>query len=77
MATTMLPPPDLLPAVLPTDRLGRRASPARTFGPGTGRSPMPATPSRSAAALLQTFGVVIAAGVVNTWWSYLGAFVLP
>ena len=47
MATTMLPPPSCSRRSSPPTGSAPRASPAPIFGPGTGRSPTPATPSPS------------------------------
>src|SRR3954449_7029376 len=76
MATTMLPPADLLPAVLPTDRLGPRGVARPELRAGYRRIPDARNAVTVISALLQTVGVVIAAGVVNTWWSYLLAFLV-
>ena len=76
MATTMLPPPDLLPAVLPTDRLGAKGVARPDLRARYRKIPDARNAVTVAAALLQTFGVVIAAGVGHTWWSYLAAFVV-
>ena len=76
MATTMLPPSDLLPAVLPTERLGAKGVARPDLRARYRKIPDARNGVTVVAALLQTIGVVIAAGVVNTWWSYLGAFLL-
>jgi fatty acid desaturase len=73
---TMIPPPEALPDVLPTDRLNERAKPRRPLRDdlrriSDGRNALTVT-----GALLQSFGVVVAAAWINTWWSYLLAFVL-
>jgi fatty acid desaturase len=73
---TMVPPADALPDVLPTDRLNERGKPR----PPLRNELRHISNSRNAVAvastLLQSFGVVIAAAWINTWWSYLLAFVL-
>ncbi|MGA9275386.1 fatty acid desaturase family protein, partial [Ilumatobacter sp.] len=75
-APTLVPTPDELPDVLPTDRLNAR---------GMARNPL-----RSELrhidnvgnvftvvwALALSFGVVAAAGWLNTWWAYVLAFFL-
>ena len=72
----MLPPPDLLPAVLPTDRLGAKGVARPDLRARYRKIPDARNAVTVVSALLQTVGVVIAAGVVNTWWSYLIAFVV-
>jgi fatty acid desaturase len=72
----MVPPPEALPDVLPTDRLNERAKPRRPLRDdlrriSDGRNALTVT-----GALLQSFGVVVAAAWIDTWWSYLLAFVL-
>jgi fatty acid desaturase len=73
---TMVPPEDLLPEVLPTDRLNGRAMPVRPLRDELRRIPTARNVVTVAMAMVQTFGVVIAAAWLNTWWSYLIAFVL-
>jgi fatty acid desaturase len=76
MPLTMLPKPEILPDVLPTERLSAR---------GVARPPLRAEYRRIPGArnavtvvwaLLQTAGVVVAAGWIGTWWSYLLAFLV-
>jgi len=73
---TMVPPAAALPDVLPTDRLNERGKPR----PPLRNELRHISNARNAVAvlstLLQSFGVVIAAAWINTWWSYLLAFVL-
>ncbi len=73
---TMIPPPEALPDVLPTDRLNERAKPRRPLRDDLRRISNGRNVLTVAGALLQSFGVVIAAAWINTWWSYLLAFVL-
>jgi fatty acid desaturase len=73
---TMVPQPSLLPDVLPTDRLNERAKPTRPLRDELRRISNVRNTFTVAGALLQSFGVVIAAAWINTWWSYLLAFVL-
>jgi fatty acid desaturase len=73
---TMIPPPEALPDVLPTDRLNERAKPRRPLRDDLRRISNGRNTITVAGALLQSFGVVIAAAWINTWWSYLLAFVL-
>ncbi len=70
----MVPAPERLPSVLPTDRLNER---------GMARSPLRAELRRIsnvgnvftvAWALVLSFGVVAAAGWIHTWWAYVLAF---
>jgi fatty acid desaturase len=72
----MVPAADLLPDVLPTDRLNERAKPVRALRDELRRIPDARNVVAVVATIVQSFGVVIAAGVINTWWSYLLAFVL-
>jgi fatty acid desaturase len=76
MVSTMLPSPDLLPAVLPTDRLGAKGVARPDLRAKYRKIPDARNAVTVVAALVQTVGVVVAAGVVNTWWAYLGAFVV-
>jgi fatty acid desaturase len=76
MATTMLPCPELLPAVLPTDRLGAKGVARPDLRARYRQIPDGRNAVTVVAALLQTVGVVVAAGVVNSWWVYLAAFVV-
>jgi fatty acid desaturase len=76
MASTMLPSSDLLPAVLPTDRLGIKGVARPDLRARYRKIPDARNAVTVVSALLQTVGVVIAAGVVNTWWSYLFAFLV-
>ncbi len=74
--TNLVPSPDLLPDVLPTDRLNERAKPVRELRDDLRRIPNGRNVVAVSATLMQSFGVVIAAAVINTWWSYLIAFIL-
>jgi fatty acid desaturase len=73
---SMVPQPTLLPEVLPTDRLNERAKPTRPLRDELRRISNTRNVITVTGALLQSFGVVIAAAWINTWWSYLLAFVL-
>src|SRR5262245_30302080 len=72
----MVPSAARLPAVLPTERLNARGMPNPPWRAQLRRIPN----ARNACAVLstsaQSFGIAVAASVVNTWWSYLLAFVL-
>jgi fatty acid desaturase len=74
--TTMVPPADLLPDVLPTARLNARAMPVRPLRDELRRIPTARNALTVVMALVETFGVVIAAAVIDTWWAYLLAFLL-
>ena len=76
MASTMLPPSELLPAVLPSDRLGIKGVARPDLRARYRKIPDARNAVTVVSALLQTVGVVVAAGVVNTWWSYLFAFLV-
>jgi fatty acid desaturase len=73
---TLVPPAAALPDVLPTDRLNERGKPTRALRDELRRIPNARNVVAVAATVLQSFGVVIAAAVIDTWWSYLLAFVL-
>ncbi|HEY5664292.1 MAG TPA: fatty acid desaturase [Ilumatobacter sp.] len=72
----LVPRRELLPEVLPTDRLNERGVPTRELRDELRRIPNARNAVAVAATLLQSFGVVIAAAVLDTWWAYLIAFVL-
>ncbi|MEM8747301.1 MAG: fatty acid desaturase [Actinomycetota bacterium] len=71
----LVPAPEHLPDVLPTDDFTERGVPTRPWRDELRRIPN----ARNVVAVLATwgwsFGLVIAAGVVHTWWAYLVAFV--
>ena len=72
----MVPDPSLLPEVLPTDRLNERAKPTRPLRDELRHFSNTRNAITVLGALLQSFGVVIAAAWIHTWWSYLLAFFL-
>jgi fatty acid desaturase len=72
---TMVPAASALPAVLPTERLNVRGVMLRPWRDELRRIPTLRNVLTLFGAFAQTFGVVIAASVVNTWWAYLAAFV--
>jgi fatty acid desaturase len=76
MSRTMVPSADALPDVLPTDRLNERGKPLPPLRNELRRISNPRNVVAVTSTLLQSFGVVIAAALINTWWSYLLAFVL-
>ncbi|NND74937.1 MAG: fatty acid desaturase family protein [Ilumatobacter sp.] len=73
---TLVPGRELLPDVLPTDRLNARAKPTRQLRDELRRISDVRSAVTVVGCLLQTFGVVVAAAWIHTWWSYLVAFVL-
>ncbi len=73
---SLVPGPELLPDVLPTERLNERAKPVRALRDDLRKISNVRNGITVAGALLQSFGVVIAAGVINTWWAYVLAFFL-
>lgn len=72
----MVPPASALPDVLPTERLTDRAKPVAGVREQLRRVPNLRNAVAVTATLLQSFGVVIAAAWLNTWWAYLAAYVL-
>jgi fatty acid desaturase len=74
--SNMLPAPEHLPDVLPTDRLNERGKPLPGLREQLRTIPDVRNAIAVTATLAQSFGVVTVAAVINTWWSYLMAFVL-
>jgi fatty acid desaturase len=74
--TNMVPPSAYLPDVLPTERLDERGKPLRALRDELRRIPDLRNVIAVAATLAQSFGVVIAAAAIDTWWSYVVAFVV-
>ena len=72
----MVPPPAALPDVLPNERFNARGMPVRALRDELRSIPNVRNAVAVVATLLQSFGVVIAAAVINTWWSYVLAFFL-
>jgi fatty acid desaturase len=73
---SMVPPAELLPDVLPTDRLNAKAMPVRPLRDELRRIPTVRNAITVVMALVQTFGVVIAAAVIDRWWGWVLAFLL-
>jgi fatty acid desaturase len=76
MATSMLPAPEALPDVLPTDRLTRAARPVPPI-----REALRVIPGRRnvltvIGAWVQSLGVIAVAVLIGHWWAYAIAFVL-
>ena len=72
----MAPPDALLPDVLPTERLNVRAMPTRPLRDDLRRIPTVRNVITVVMALVQTFGAVIAAAMIDRWWAWLAAFLL-
>lgn len=72
---SMVPAADLLADVLPTDRLNARGLVVRPWRDELRRIPTGRNAVTVAGAVVQTYGVVGAAAVFNTWWSWVAAFV--
>jgi len=74
---TMVPAPTVLPDdVLPTERLNPRAMPTRPLRDELRRIPTVRNVFTVMGALIQSFGVVAVAVVIDAWWAWLAAFVL-
>ncbi len=73
---TMAPAAEDLPDVLPTERLNERGMATPAWRDELRRIPNVRNGFTVLGAVAQSFGVVIAAAWINTWWSYLIAFVL-
>jgi fatty acid desaturase len=76
MPVSIVPPPSALPDVLPNDRFNDRGMPVRELRDELRRIPNLRNVVAVTATLLQSYGVVVAAAVLNTWWAYLAAFLL-
>ena len=74
--TDLVPPAAALPQTLPTATLGDRGRPTGALRDELRRIPNARNALAVVSTLLQSFGVVVAAAVLDTWWSYLVAFVL-
>ena len=72
----MVPPAEALPDVLPTERLNTRGMPTRPLRDDLRRIPTVRNAVTVVMALVQTFGVMAAAIVVDRWWAWLAAFLL-
>ncbi len=73
-ATTMVPSVDLLPDVLPTDRLNKRGMATRPLRDELRRISNTRNIGTVMHAVALSFGVVGLAGHLNVWWAYLVAF---
>ncbi len=70
----MVPTPDRLPDVLPTDRLNERGMALNPLRGELRTIANLANVGTVVFALMLSFGVVAAAGWINTWWAYVLAF---
>ncbi|MGH9300682.1 MAG: fatty acid desaturase [Acidimicrobiales bacterium] len=73
---TMLPRPELLPDVLPTDRLNASGKALPDIRDELRRIPQVRNAISVVGAVCQSFGVVAVAGYLGWWWLYPVAFVL-
>jgi fatty acid desaturase len=71
---TLVPSADLLPEVLPTDRLNARGMATRPLRDELRRINNVRNVGTVVHAVVLSFGVVALAGYVNTWWAYVLAF---
>lgn len=74
--STLVPAHEDLADVLPTERLNARGMATPIWRDELRRIPNVRNTFTAVGAVAQSFGVVIAAAWINTWWSYLVAFVL-
>jgi fatty acid desaturase len=72
----MVPSPELLPDVLPTDRLSRTARPLPPIRESMRRIPGARNALTVVGAWVQTLGVIAVAVAINRWWAYVLAFLL-
>jgi fatty acid desaturase len=73
---TLVPPQGALTTVLPTDSFNERGVPTRPWRDELRRIPNVRNVVTLIGCLAQSFGVVVVAAVIHTWWSYPVAFVL-
>lgn len=73
---TLVPSGTSLPDVLPTDRINAGGKATRSLRDELRAIDDVGNVFTVVAALLQSFGVVVLAGYLHTWWAYLGAFVV-
>ncbi len=73
---TMVPPAEALPEVLPTERLNTRGMPTRPLRDDLRHIPAVRNAITVVMALVQTFGVMAAAVVIDRWWAWVAAFLL-
>ena len=75
MVPTLVPHGDVLPDALPTDRLNARGKATRELRDELRRIDNVRNVFTVIGALALSFGVVALAGIIDTWWAYLAAFV--
>lgn len=75
-APTLVPGGDLLPDVLPTERLNGRGMATRELRDELRQIDDVGNIVTVLGALLQSFGVVALAGYLHTWWAYLAVFLV-
>ena len=73
---TLVPPSASTPDVLPTERLNERGKPLHELRDELRRIPNARNVLTTVLCVAQSFGVVLAAAWINTWWAYLLAFLL-
>ena len=76
MVPTLVPGDEVLPDVLPTDRLNERGMATRELRDELRHIDNLRNVATVIGAVVMSFGVVGLAGYLNTWWAYLAAFVL-
>lgn len=76
VAVTMLPPSDLLPDVLPTERLTAAGRTVPAIRESLRRIPNARNAVATVGVYAQSFGVIAAAVWIGHWWAYAIAFVL-
>jgi len=76
VVTTMLPPPEALPDVLPTERLTAAARPVPEVRAELRRIPNLRNVITVIGCFVQSFGVMAAAVAINRWWVWVIAFFL-
>lgn len=72
----MVPDRSVLPDVLPNERFNERGMPIRELRDQLRVIPDARNVIAVASTLLQSYGVVIGAAVLHTWWAYVVAFFL-
>ncbi len=73
---TLVPAPSALPDVLPTTELNERGKATRSIRDELRRINNARNALSVFSTLLQSVGVVVLAAYINSWWSYLAAFIL-
>ena len=76
MIASLVPGPEALPDVLPTERLNERAMAVRPLRDDLRTIQNSRNALTVVVALAQSLGVVSAAAYLNSWWAYLAAFML-